>query len=81
MMARWVYAGAMSMPQCSIQICVIRMKTDKLCVRSNTIFQIPVLADAPGFSIPVTRPQMSERPRQGFGIPLPGPVCRGLPYP
>jgi hypothetical protein len=48
---------AMSMPRCSIQICNICMKTDKLCVGSNTIFQIPVSASAPGISIPVTRPR------------------------
>ncbi|MDB5402183.1 MAG: hypothetical protein JWQ55_4201 [Rhodopila sp.] len=48
---------AMSMPQCSTQLCATCMKTDKPCVQSNTIFQIPVWASAPGFSIPVTRPR------------------------
>jgi hypothetical protein len=57
------------MRQCSIQLCAICMKTDKLCAGSNTIFQILVSADAPGISIPVTRPQTSERSRQGFRLP------------
>ena len=61
------------MPQCSIWICAIRMRIDRICVGSNTIFQIVISADRPRYLHPGDTPRMNERPRQGVWLP-----CRGL---